>query len=194
MKLISRDEAKAAGLKRYFTGGPCKHGHVAERYVSSRACAECTHARQKANPEKHRANVRVWAKANPEKQRACERAWKKANPEKHRAHVRAWQKANQEKQRTSASAWRKNNLPKLAAKSRARDARKLKAMPIWACKQSIENIYAGAQRLTVETGIIHHVDHIVPLKHQLVCGLHVEHNLRVIPAVENMSKGNQFDI
>jgi hypothetical protein len=32
---IGRDEAKALGLKRFFTGKPCKHGHVAERGLST---------------------------------------------------------------------------------------------------------------------------------------------------------------
>jgi hypothetical protein len=38
--IIGRDAASALGLKRFFTGGPCKHGHVAERIVSSHRCTE----------------------------------------------------------------------------------------------------------------------------------------------------------
>ena len=33
--------AKAAGRARYFTGKPCKHGHVAERFVSNGGCITC---------------------------------------------------------------------------------------------------------------------------------------------------------
>jgi hypothetical protein len=34
-EIISRKEAKAAGLTRYFTGKPCKRGHVVERRVDT---------------------------------------------------------------------------------------------------------------------------------------------------------------
>lgn len=40
MKVISRAEAKRRGLSVYFTGKPCKHGHLSERYLSG-ACREC---------------------------------------------------------------------------------------------------------------------------------------------------------
>lgn len=41
MDLISREDAKALGLKRFFTGVPCKNNHIAERYVSSGNCVTC---------------------------------------------------------------------------------------------------------------------------------------------------------
>ena len=41
MKIISRKEALEQGLKRYFTGKTCKHGHVSERYIKG-SCCECS--------------------------------------------------------------------------------------------------------------------------------------------------------
>ena len=40
-KIISREEAREQGLKRYFTGKPCKHGHISERYTASSNCDSC---------------------------------------------------------------------------------------------------------------------------------------------------------
>lgn len=41
MRKISRATAIKRGLPRYFTGKPCRNGHVAARYVSNRSCATC---------------------------------------------------------------------------------------------------------------------------------------------------------
>ena len=75
---------------------------------------------------------------------------------------------------------------------RAKHFRQKNATPTWANKDKIKEIYAKAADLTLETGIKHEVDHIVPLTNDLVCGLHVEHNLRVITLNENRKKHNKF--
>lgn len=67
------------------------------------------------------------------------------------------------------------------------------ATPRWADASKMAAFYIERDRLTCETGVRYHVDHIVPLVHPLVCGLHWEGNLRVITALENMRKSNRFD-
>jgi hypothetical protein len=42
----NKAQATAAGLTKFFTGTPCKRGHVSERYTSTGACAECLGVRQ----------------------------------------------------------------------------------------------------------------------------------------------------
>lgn len=70
-----------------------------------------------------------------------------------------------------------------------------KATPKWANQFFIEEIYdLAARRTAIKAGGIERwsVDHIVPIISKIVCGLHVENNLRVIPASENSVKGNRF--
>jgi 5-methylcytosine-specific restriction endonuclease McrA len=69
-----------------------------------------------------------------------------------------------------------------------------RATPAWLSqtqKQDIEGIYGSARLITESTGVLHHVDHIVPLNGREVCGLHVAWNLRVIPWQDNLRKSNR---
>ena len=68
------------------------------------------------------------------------------------------------------------------------------ATPGWADKSKIKQIYKEKYKLIEKTRIDHHVDHIIPLRHPLVCGLHVENNLCIIPATDNINKTNNFKI
>jgi 5-methylcytosine-specific restriction endonuclease McrA len=89
--IISRKEAKAQGLIRFFTGKPCKYGHVAERWVSNKVCTECREQKdrsKKKNIEKQRATVRAWYHANAERVYQKTLARRRANPDKQRAHGR----------------------------------------------------------------------------------------------------------
>jgi hypothetical protein len=64
------------------------------------------------------------------------------------------------------------------------------ATPLWANKKKIKEFYSVAKLLTENTGVKHHVDHIVPLRGEFVCGLHVEHNLQILTQEENIRKSN----
>lgn len=82
MQTVTRAEAKAQGLTRYFTGKPCKHGHVAERLTSCNICVVCNRVRvgraQKHNRDRATNNNRVYREKNKDnfdfKLKACARA------------------------------------------------------------------------------------------------------------------------
>ncbi|WP_175982579.1 hypothetical protein [Caballeronia zhejiangensis] len=71
-------------------------------------------------------------------------------------------------------------------------AQRIIATPPWADMRLVRNVYDEAARLTWQTGIEHHVDHIVPLNHPRVCGLRVHYNLRALPAKVNGAKSNNW--
>ena len=116
--IIRRDEARALGLKRFFTGEPCKHGHVAERDVNNRECMECsrerTRRRRAADPEGYREYGRKWRAANPEKPREYQRRWWAANKDK-RAAPRLTKRA--------AAQLRKDRINKRQAAAQRKAAR-----------------------------------------------------------------------
>lgn len=73
-----------------------------------------------------------------------------------------------------------------------RRAAERRATPPFADRGATAALYATAERLTRETGIVHSVDHIVPLQHPLVCGLHWHCNMRVVLLDDNLRKGNAW--
>jgi len=76
-----------------------------------------------------------------------------------------------------------------------RNKKRQQAQPKWLTEEHLfilQEIYDLRRLRSEATGVEHHVDHIVPLRGQDVCGLHVPWNLQVIPATENLSKGNTY--
>ena len=71
--------------------------------------------------------------------------------------------------------------------SRLREIAEIRQRPAWADMTKIREIYVNRTEG-------HHVDHIVPLRGKLVCGLHVEDNLQYLTIEENMHKHNTFHV
>lgn len=80
----------------------------------------------------------------------------------------------------------KENLPAYRARNALRYAAKVRATPVWAEFDLIKIVYEKAHALGFE------VDHIVPIKSDLVCGLHVWANLQLLSESENCKKKNLF--
>jgi len=60
--------------------------------------------------------------------------------------------------------------------------------------KDVREIYIDAALKTLLEGVQYQVDHIVPVNHPLVCGLHVPANLQILTEEENREKSNNFDI
>lgn len=143
------------------------------------------------NIEKVKARDVEYRISNKEKMKERDRSYYANNKEKCRESALLRYHKNKEKRRIGMALWARKNLEKINALSAKRRATKMAAIPSWANLFFIEEIYDIAQRRTKATGIEWHVDHIVPLQSKKVCGLHVEHNLQVIPGADNQSKGNR---
>ena len=91
-KIITCAEARAQGLSHYFTGKPCKRGHIAKRAVVRRGCVECTKITNTASY--HRPHVKKRHKA-----------YREANKERLNEQIANWQAANREKRREDNRRW-----------------------------------------------------------------------------------------
>lgn len=184
-QLIPKADAAARGMRRYFTGIECARGHAAERKVSDHDCMECWRLRRRGFSARHaeriNAKSREWYAANKQRAKETRADWRIRNAAKDRADIAAYAEANRDRMR-----------PYVNAKTAHRRTAMLRAIPSWANGEAIRSVYEEAQRLTLETGVLHHVDHIVPLVSELVCGLHWERNLQALPARDNVSKSNRF--
>lgn len=162
--MISRAEAKKAGLLRYFTGKPCVRRHVAERITRNGSCVRCAAEISSAFAKRNRALV----------------------------NSRRRGKTYGVAARTRQLRWNAKNPDKLTSYGAARKAAALERTPAWADHDKIARVYTlakFAEELTLQQ---HHVDHILPLQGRSVSGLHVHTNLRVLPGAENVRKSNRF--
>jgi 5-methylcytosine-specific restriction endonuclease McrA len=185
----SRAEAKAAGAKYYFTGEPCKHGHIAPRKTKG-ACVECLKVEWEKGNVARAEYFRQYNKRENVKDRKND--WYAANREK---VIQAAATRPKAVLREYRNAWKRNNLLQTRADAKARRRRHRLATPPWLSrkqKSEIRQLYEIAITMTKTTGEQYVVDHIVPLRSEFVCGLHVPWNLRVITQEENLKKSNQL--
>ena len=159
--------------------------------------------------EKNREALREKGRAYHADNRDKDAAYYQANAERIKTRVRAYREANRERlseyfreldqtparreqNRARLRAWKKLHPDRVNADTARRQLRLRQAYVAWANDELIAEAYALAQLRTHITGIPWQVDHIVPLNNDLVCGLHCEANLQVIPAVANLAKSNDW--
>lgn len=173
----------------------------------SSACKSCVRRYQAMNKERIRKKAKEYYDANAEERRAHarqkyheqsdrnkEQSLKRyyANIDRERARSVEWRQQHPAYAAEKSAEWRRNNPDQVLAHNNKRRAAKLQAIPAWCECDVIAAIYAECRCISDATGIVHHVDHIIPLQHPLVCGLHCAANLQIITEEENRRKHNHF--
>lgn len=142
------------------------------------------------NQQKYKDKAKLWRDENPEAYEARNKEYfsREDVKKKMRETTRRWTAENPERKRQMDLEFKEKNRSLVTSyKGKYRAARRM-ATPSWLTPEHINEIrqvYEEARRLSLETGIPHEVDHIVPLAGKIVSGLHVPWNLRAIPKTEN---------
>lgn len=130
--------------------------------------------------------------ANPELHRSRRKRYVECNREAVLSKLAEWADRNRGALRAYWREYGRNNRVSITIKSAKRRSVKNCSTPSWANPDKIRWFYERAKHIETVSGKKMHVDHIVPLVSPLVCGLHCEHNLRVIPAEKNLRKSNRY--
>lgn len=175
-QIISCAEARAAGLRFYFTGKPCGNGHICDRYVPNSRCVECRKESSSARHARYREQRNAYAKryyqANKDYFAEHNRTYRSENLSERRAYCSAWKKANPEK---NAAATRNRHALKRASGSHtADDILKIGGCQKWRCASCRRNIRDD-----------YHVDHVEPLA---LGGSNDQSNLQLLCPPCNQSK------
>jgi 5-methylcytosine-specific restriction endonuclease McrA len=185
----TRAEARASGATHYFTGIPCRRGHVALRKTKG-ACVECLKLERQQNADKRTDYFSEYNKREEVKDR--KHGWYLAHREQ---VIAAASTRPAEVLREYRNTWKQNNMVQVRADTKARRRKHRQATPPWLTrrqKSEIRQLYQIAITMTKTTGEQYVVDHIVPLRSDVVCGLHVPWNLRVMTQEENLKKSNKL--
>ena len=181
----SRPDAIASGATHYFTGRPCKRGHVVPRLTKG-ACTECR------KEDWQRDNDRRKLEPKSEASKAAGRRYYLRNVEMVKAKAKVVPAETKRKYKLKN---KKANPEYYRSLGNARRRRLRDCTP--ACqteedRKEIREIYATALRMKELTGILYEVDHQVPVISDVVCGLHVPWNLEVLTKEANLAKSNSI--
>jgi hypothetical protein len=144
------------------------------------------------NPEKAIAATLSWQERNKERIKETRKKKRDADPVAWAMRLKKYREKGKSRYVESMAKWSRENRHIKARLSNEYRARKMSAIPSWADKYKINQIYEQAESMRLETGDKYEVDHIIPLKSDIVCGLHCEFNLQILPHKKNSAKGNRY--
>lgn len=201
MDVISKEEARKAGLLYYCTGKPCKRGNIGPRLVSTGAC-KCVSC--KKYEETYKAK---WAQKNADKVNKASNSYYHKNKEKRLANQKRLNALNpQWREKAKQNLFEKDpeyynkyykkyyqqNKDNYYKRCILYRRRSRKATPSWEDGSGFKSLINLARELRDATGFEWDIDHCVPLKAKKASGLNCVDNLQVIPASMNRKKGNRM--
>lgn len=194
----TRKAAIAQGLGYYYTAKPCKHNHIAARRVSGQ-CIECSKLNMRSSYHLHREKnlqkARMYIEKNRQEIYEKRKVRHLANPEALKARSAAYYVRHRERileqtanyrtlnRDTVNQYFRDNPRPGFGYTSHRRAH--VKTATLIVDLEKIKDFYRQCPPGW-------EVDHIVPIKHALVCGLHCLANLQYLPATVNRRKSNTW--
>lgn len=173
-------------------------------------CKQCVSRKNKkryATNESLRDKQRERCRANREYYRIKSKEFRKKNKDyfieynkRNREHIntlsREWRANNREAASAACKRWRSKNGAVVAAACIRRQKRLKNSAPDWLTSEQLDYMnymYSLARELTSLNGEPYHVDHIMPLRGENICGLHVPWNLQILPSDLNIKKGNKYE-
>lgn len=182
-RIVTRAQALSLGLKRYFTGKPCKHGHIAERTVDSCTCAEC-----------NRIISDEWNKKNTDLKRKLWKDWNKDNKKRLAEKIKVDRVVNPKKYKDRFRKWYDKNPERVRINAHKRRDRKAMAVGSFT-KDDIKSLLKKQNNKCINCNVLlgknYHVDHIVPL---ILGGTDWPSNLQILCKRCNLSKGGKDPI
>ena len=185
----NRTEAKNLGAKYYFTGEPCKHGHIAPRKTRG-SCLNCLKTEWERSKETRSEYFKKYNKSE-----AGQKAKRKYYERNREVVIEKALSRPLEEKRKAKEDYKQRNPDLYKELVSFRRKRFRDATPSWLTAEQRMDIrlkYRVAIELSRRTGVRHAVDHIVPLQGESVCGLHVPWNLKVVTQEENLKKSNKL--
>jgi hypothetical protein len=152
-------------------------------------CKECDRERNRKFYQSLRGHEykSTYRKLTASEQVKYQRVYREAN----KKYLVEQRKQNREHKKELDRSYQERFPDKVAAKASRRRVIKKSAEPVWANRKYIDLFFRMAKDEKIRTSREVHVDHIVPLKSDKVCGLHCEDNLQLLFKEDNISKGNR---
>jgi len=188
----SRKEAKELGERYYFTGIPCKRGHLSKRCAAKSMCVDCYLQYKKEHSALYKESYKNWYKNNRESALSLMKKYAKNNREKINSNYKNWREKNIEKVRENARTYARNNPDKVRANTAKRRARIFNSEGQYS-KEDIDRIKKAQNELCniclIDVSVKYHVDHIYPISKG---GKNAAENIQILCPTCNLKKGNKI--